>query len=94
MSQITVSIRMDDQLKKQAEWYCNEFGMSLSTAVTIFAKAIVRERRIPFEITTDADPFYSEANIKHLHKSIAEFDNPDSPRIIKTIEELEAMANE
>ena len=94
MAQITVSIRMDDQLKKQVEWYCNEFGMNLSTAVTVFAKAIVRERRIPFEITTDADPFYSETNINHLRKAILEFDDPNSPRIVKTIEELEAMANE
>ena len=94
MAQTTVSIRMDDKLKKQVEWYCNEFGMSLSTAVTIFAKAIVRERRIPFEIMTDADPFYSEANMRHLREAIAEFDNPDAPLIVKTMEELEAMADE
>ena len=94
MAQTTVSIRMDDQLKKQAEWYCNEFGMSFSTAVTVFAKTLVRERRIPFEIRTDTDPFYSEENMRHLRKAIAEFDNPDSPRIVKTIAELEAMADE
>jgi hypothetical protein len=38
--------------------------------------------------------FYSEANLKHLFKAIVEFDNPDSPRIVKAMEELEAMANE
>ncbi|MCL2671015.1 MAG: type II toxin-antitoxin system RelB/DinJ family antitoxin [Clostridiales bacterium] len=51
MAQTTVSIRMDDQLKKQMEWLCGEFGMSFSTAVTVFAKATVRESRIPFEIS-------------------------------------------
>jgi len=54
MAQITVSIRMDDNLKKQVEWFCGEFGMNLSTAVTMFAKAIVRERRIPFDISVTA----------------------------------------
>jgi DNA-damage-inducible protein J len=92
MPQTTISIRMDDQLKKQAEWYCNEFGMSLSTAVTVFARAVVRERRIPFEISTNTDPFFSESNMKHLREAIAEFNDPDSPKIVKSMEELEAMA--
>ena len=94
MAQTTVSIRMDDHLKKQVEWYCGEFGMSWSTAVTIFAKALVRERRIPFEITADDDPFYNEANIRYLQSAIAEFNDPSAPRIIKTMAELEAMAND
>ena len=50
MPQTTVSVRMDDKLKKQLEWLCNELGMSISTAVTIFAKTAVRERRIPFDL--------------------------------------------
>jgi len=86
---------MDDNLKKQAEWFCNEFGMSLSTAMTVFAKAIVRERRIPFEITADTDPFFTHpVNRAHLLEAIAEFDDPNSPKIIKTMDELEAMSNE
>jgi DNA-damage-inducible protein J len=95
MAQVTVSIRMDDELKKQVEWFCNDFGMSLSTAMTVFAKAIVRERRIPFEIASSADPFFAHpVNRARLLKSIAEFDDPDSPKIVKTMEELEAMADE
>ena len=88
MAQTTISIRMDDNLKKQAEWFCNEFGMSLSTAVTIFAKTMVRERRIPFEITTDADPFYGGANARHIEKGIRAFES-GKPGIVKTIEALE-----
>lgn len=44
--------------------------MNTSTAITIFAKAIVRERKIPFEITANNDPFYSEANQAQLKESI------------------------
>jgi len=69
MAQTTVNIRIDEDLKKQAESLFADFGMNMTTAFTIFAKAVVRERKIPFEITA-SDPFYSETNIAHLKKSI------------------------
>lgn len=52
MAQATFSIRMDAELKKQLDELCADFGMTTSTAFTIFAKKVVRERRIPFEITS------------------------------------------
>ena len=51
MSQSTFSVRMDEKLKKELDELCNEFGMTTSTAINIFARAVVRERRIPFDIT-------------------------------------------
>ena len=69
MSQTTISIRIDEELKKQVEELFAEFGMNMTTAFTIFAKAVVRERKIPFEIKAD-DPFYNENNMLHLIKSI------------------------
>lgn len=69
MSQTTISIRIDEELKKQAEELFAEFGMNMTTAFTIFAKAVVRERKIPFEIKAD-DRFYNENNMSHLLKSI------------------------
>ena len=50
MAQKTFSIRMDDDLKEDFDKTCKDFGMTMSTAITIFAKTVVRERRIPFEI--------------------------------------------
>lgn len=52
MAQATFSIRMDESLKKQFDVLCADFGMSASTAFTVFAKAVVRERRIPFPIAS------------------------------------------
>jgi len=69
MAQTTVNIRIDEELKKQVEGLFSDFGMNMTTAFTIFAKAVVRERRIPFEITA-SEPFYSETNKVHLMKSI------------------------
>lgn len=53
MSQSTYSIRMDSDLKKDFDSICEDFGMSSTTAINVFAKAVVRERRIPFEIRSE-----------------------------------------
>ena len=52
MAQATFSVRMDEKLKKQFDGLCQDFGMNASTAINIFARAVVRERRIPFEISS------------------------------------------
>ena len=55
MGQSTISIRVDDKLKKSFDELCNEIGLSNSAAVTIFMKAAVREQRIPFELRTESE---------------------------------------
>ena len=50
MAQATFSIRMDENLKCQFDALCTEFGMNATTAFNVFARAVVRERKIPFEI--------------------------------------------
>ncbi|MBE6002915.1 MAG: type II toxin-antitoxin system RelB/DinJ family antitoxin [Lachnospiraceae bacterium] len=62
---VNVNFRMDSELKKNMESLCDDLGMSMTTAFTIFAKKMTRERRIPFEVS--ADPFYSESNLHHLN---------------------------
>ena len=52
MAQVTFSVRMDESLKKQFDSLCQDFGMNASTAINIFARAVVRQRRIPFEISS------------------------------------------
>ena len=60
MAQATFSVRMDEGLKKQFDRLCAEFGMNTSTAINIFAKTVVRERRIPFEIAAPEVPVSRE----------------------------------
>ena len=74
MSQTTLNVRIDSQLKKQFDDLCTDFGMTPSTAVNIFVKTLVRERRIPFEISAPRDPFYAETNMKYLRESIQQLD--------------------
>lgn len=66
---VNVNFRMDEDLKKSMEKVCADMGLSMTTAFTIFAKTVSREKRIPFEVT--ADPFYSESNMAHLRRGVA-----------------------
>ena len=53
MPNTNVNIRMDADLKKQFESFCSDVGMTMTTAFNLFAKKVVRENRIPFEISRD-----------------------------------------
>jgi len=65
-----INLRIDDNVKKEAEQACADIGLSMSTAINIYLKKLGREKRIPFEVSFD--PFYSDENIKRLKKSIAQ----------------------
>ena len=74
MAQTNINIRMDEELKKQFDNFCADVGMSMTTAFCIFAKTVVRQHRIPFEISSDVDPFYSSVNMSRLRKSIEQME--------------------
>ena len=61
MAQVSMTVRIDSQLKKQFNELCNEIGMSANTAINVFVKAAVKTRGIPFEIkasqNSDAQDF-------------------------------------
>jgi len=80
---------MDADVKKEFDDFCTKVGLNTSVAVNMFARAVLRERKIPFEITDEIDPFYSESNIKALKTSIKQAENGEV--VVKTMEELKAM---
>lgn len=88
----TVSLRFDDEMKKQLDEMCDEMGMNLTTFFMIYAKKALRDRCIPFEIAAPLDPFYSDSNMEQLRKASQQIKNGQV--IVKTMEELEAMERE
>ena len=79
MSQVSMTVRMDSELKKEFSSLCSEFGMSANVAINIFAKAVVQRRCIPFEIrsndkvdymTKGLNEFYEMRNIAAENQSI------------------------
>ena len=80
-----ISLRVDDEVKRNAERTFEDIGLSMSTAINIFLKAVVRENRIQFELS--ADPFYSRENIAELERRVADIRSGKS--ILKEHELLE-----
>lgn len=90
MAQVSVNIRMDEELKKSMESTCRSLGMNMSTAFTIFAKKVSREQRIPFEVSVD--PFYGERNMAAINEAAEQIEQGKVK--ITNLEELEVLANE
>ena len=53
MAQTNVNIRIDEDLKQEFDSLCKDLGLTMTTAFTVFAKAVVRWQKIPFEIAKD-----------------------------------------
>jgi DNA-damage-inducible protein J len=53
MAQTTLNVRIDEDVKKGLEDFCFAVGMNVSVAVNMFAKTVVREQRLPFEIAVN-----------------------------------------
>ncbi len=65
-----INLRVDDDVKRSAEKILDDIGLSMSAAINVFLKTVVRENRIPFELS--ADPFYSKDNITELERRVAD----------------------
>lgn len=87
----TVTVRMDDDLEARTEAVLDSIGMRMTTAVTVFAKALVRTDVFPFSVT--AGPFYAPANQARL-RAAKEYVGADRPLVTKSMAELDAMADD
>ena len=70
MAQTNVNIRMDVETKKAFDLFCEEIGLSVSSAFNIFAKTVVREHRIPFELTTEIPNEETIKAIENVRKGV------------------------
>jgi len=76
MAQTSINIRMDEDLKRRFEEFCDDVGLTMTAAFTLYAKAVLRENRIPFEVSavpsSRFSPFDGESNRDRILKSIKE----------------------
>ena len=63
MANVNITIRMDENLKKDADALFDELGMSFTTAVNVFVKQALREGRLPFEVTTKPSVSYATVDL-------------------------------
>ena len=92
MAQSNLTVRLDNSDKKQFAEICESIGLSVSAAYTIFTKAVIHKRKIPFELeASDDDGFYSPANIRHLEELKRLDDEGKLKFKTVTMEEIEEM---
>ena len=70
MANVNVTIRIDENLKKQAEELFSDFGLSFNAAMVMFTKQSVREQRIPFEITRNTISVASSDTLSSISKQL------------------------
>lgn len=70
MANVNVTIRMDENLKKQAEELFSDFGLSFNAAMIMFTKQSIREQRIPFEITRNTISTASNDALSSVSKEL------------------------
>lgn len=88
MPSTNVNIRMDSDLKQQFEAFCNDMGMSMTTAFNVFAKKAVREYRIPFEIGGEAPNSETGEALREVQRMKAD------PSLGKTYTDVDRMMEE
>lgn len=83
MATVNVTIRMDENLRKEAANLFDDLGMGLNQAITIFVKQAVREQKIPFEISRNIpnkdtlEAFEEAEQIKQGKKAYKAYDDVD-----------------
>ncbi len=91
MAQTNITIRLDDDVKKDAEMLFSKLGLNMSAAVNVFFRQAVQEQAIPFQIKL-VDNYFNENNMKHINESIQQLKAGNV--VMKSMAELEAMADE
>ncbi|MDR1330188.1 MAG: type II toxin-antitoxin system RelB/DinJ family antitoxin [Oscillospiraceae bacterium] len=89
MAQTNLTIRIDENIKQEAESLFNRIGINTSTAINVFFRQAIREQSIPFELKP-YDDYYSGAKMERLMHSIGQAERGEV--VTRTMAELEDMA--
>jgi len=91
MKSAAITFRMDEELKQQTERILDDIGLTMSSAFTVFAKAIVRTRSIPFKLCSD--PFYNAENRAEIDRRIDRVEAGTANLKTVSMDELDAMTH-
>lgn len=71
MALSTLTARVDEHDKIDFDSFCSSVGLTSSAAINIYVKAVLREKKIPFDIK-QGDPFFDTVNQEYVLKSVKE----------------------
>ena len=81
----TLNIRIELNLKKEAEKTLDDLGMNVAEAVTIFLKQVVLTESIPFNIKK---PKYNDETLDSIKEALEMIKNPEKYKSFNSVEEL------
>ena len=90
MPKVSTNINLDLDLKKSAQELFADFGLDMTTAITMFLKQSVREQRIPFEIRREIP---NKRTLEAMEEALR-ISRDDSVKSYSTIEELKKALEE
>ena len=91
MAQTNLTIRIDEDIKREAESLFNQLGLNLSSAINVFIRQAIREQAIPFELRIH-DDYYAGQRLERILRSKEQAERGEI--VTKSLAELEAMAND
>lgn len=74
MANSIISVRVDEDLKKEADILFNKLGINMSSAINIFLKQSVREQGIPFEMKVDREKEMEDFAKKYIDDNLSLFE--------------------
>ena len=81
MATSTLQIRVDSELRRDADEFFTRAGLDISSAVRLFLRQSVLRQRLPFQVVAEnPDPFFSEANQRVLAESIRSYERGEAKR--------------
>lgn len=88
MAQTNINIRMDEKLKREFDSLCNELGLTMTAAFNVFAKAMVRQQRIPFAVSMDVPNSETISALEEVEQM------KNDPALGKTYTDVDQMMKE
>lgn len=82
MSQGTLTLKIDSETKKQFNEFCEEVGINMTTAINMYIKKVIRDQKIPFELSLD------KPNIETLEVLNDVTEHKNLSRKFKSVKEL------
>jgi len=75
----TITVRVDDDVKRDAEIILDDIGINVTTLFNACLKALVREKKVPFELASSEYALKKLIN-NRLEESLAVASDPDAKR--------------
>lgn len=89
MAQTNLNIRIDENLKQEFDALCNDLGLTMTSAINVFAKMAVKRQKIPFEISRDISRDISNAETLAAIEEVQEMKR--NPHLYKRFDSVEAL---